>query len=52
MEVLTPEQCIERARTQGPLAAFVHFPLCGGTPPALGWESLRLYAEEVLPRIP
>jgi alkanesulfonate monooxygenase SsuD/methylene tetrahydromethanopterin reductase-like flavin-dependent oxidoreductase (luciferase family) len=49
--VLTPEQCVERARAQGALATFVLFPLCGGTPPALAWESLRLYGDEVLPRI-
>jgi len=49
--VLTPEQCIARARERGPLADFVLFPLCGGTPPELGWESLELFANEVLPRI-
>jgi alkanesulfonate monooxygenase SsuD/methylene tetrahydromethanopterin reductase-like flavin-dependent oxidoreductase (luciferase family) len=49
--VLTPDECVARARAQGPLAVFVLFPLCGGTPPDLAWEGLRLYAEEVLPRI-
>jgi hypothetical protein len=49
--VLTPEQCVERGRAQGAFATFVLFPLCGGTPPALGWESVRLYAEEVLPQL-
>jgi alkanesulfonate monooxygenase SsuD/methylene tetrahydromethanopterin reductase-like flavin-dependent oxidoreductase (luciferase family) len=49
--VLTPEQCVERAKAAGPLAVFVLFPLCGGTPPAIGWESVRLYAEEVLPKL-
>jgi alkanesulfonate monooxygenase SsuD/methylene tetrahydromethanopterin reductase-like flavin-dependent oxidoreductase (luciferase family) len=49
--VLTPDACVELARAQGPLATFVHAPLCGGAPPALGFESLRLYAEEVLPRL-
>jgi hypothetical protein len=24
-------------------------PLCGGLPPALAWESLRLVAEKVIP---
>jgi len=49
--VLTPDACVELAKAQGPLATFVHAPLCGGAPPALGFESLRLYADEVLPRI-
>jgi len=29
----------------------VHAPLCGGAPPELGFESLALYANEVLPRL-
>jgi alkanesulfonate monooxygenase SsuD/methylene tetrahydromethanopterin reductase-like flavin-dependent oxidoreductase (luciferase family) len=49
--VLTPEQCIERAKAQGAFATFIHYPLCGGTPPEIGWESLELYASEVLPHI-
>lgn len=49
--VWTPEQCVEAARRGGPLCTFVHAPLCGGAPPELGWESLRLYASEVLPRL-
>ena len=49
--MLTPDQCVEIAKQQGPLCTFVHAPLCGGAPPELGWESLRLYASEVLPRL-
>ncbi|MGH0038530.1 MAG: LLM class flavin-dependent oxidoreductase [Myxococcota bacterium] len=49
--VLTPEQCLERAREQGAFATFIHFPLCGGTPPELAWESLELYASDVLPHL-
>ena len=49
--VLDPDECVARARAQGPFATFVLFPLCGGTPPELAWEGLRLYVEEVLPRI-
>jgi alkanesulfonate monooxygenase SsuD/methylene tetrahydromethanopterin reductase-like flavin-dependent oxidoreductase (luciferase family) len=49
--VLTPEQCVERAKALGALAVFVLFPLCGGTPPEIGWETVRLYGEEVLPRL-
>jgi alkanesulfonate monooxygenase SsuD/methylene tetrahydromethanopterin reductase-like flavin-dependent oxidoreductase (luciferase family) len=49
--VLTPEQCVERGRAQGAFATFVLFPLAGGAPPALAWENVRLYAEEVLPHL-
>lgn len=49
--VLTPEACLERAEAQGPFASFVLFPLCGGIPPALAWESVELYANEVLPKL-
>jgi alkanesulfonate monooxygenase SsuD/methylene tetrahydromethanopterin reductase-like flavin-dependent oxidoreductase (luciferase family) len=49
--ILTPPQCVELARQQGPLCTFVHAPLCGGAPPELGWESLSLYADEVLPQL-
>ena len=49
--VLTPDACVEAARAEGPGAVMLHFPLCGGTPPDLGWESLELYAEKVLPRL-
>jgi alkanesulfonate monooxygenase SsuD/methylene tetrahydromethanopterin reductase-like flavin-dependent oxidoreductase (luciferase family) len=47
--ILTPGECVERARA--PFSVFVHFPLCGGMPPELGWRSLELYANEVLPRV-
>ena len=49
--VLTPEQCLARAREQGPYAAFVLYPLCGGTPPEQAFESVRLYADEVLAKL-
>lgn len=49
--ILTPDECVAQARQQGPLATFVHAPLCGGVPPELGWQSLTLYADEVLPRL-
>ena len=49
--VLTPEQCLERARSEGPYAVFVLYPLCGGTKPELAWESVRLYADAVLAKL-
>jgi alkanesulfonate monooxygenase SsuD/methylene tetrahydromethanopterin reductase-like flavin-dependent oxidoreductase (luciferase family) len=49
-KILTPEQCVEYAHGN-PDGAIVHFPLCGGTPPELGWQSLELYAAKVLPQL-
>jgi hypothetical protein len=47
-EVVTPDECVELARRNGAVA--LH-PLMGGIPPELGWESLQLYADQVMPRI-
>lgn len=49
--VLTPEQCVERASSGPAGQSFMLYPLCGGTPPELGWESVRLYTEQVLPEL-
>ncbi len=49
--VLTPEECLKRAEERGPLCDFGLFPLCGGTPPDLAWESLELYASQVKPHL-
>jgi alkanesulfonate monooxygenase SsuD/methylene tetrahydromethanopterin reductase-like flavin-dependent oxidoreductase (luciferase family) len=46
--VVTPEECVELAGTSG---AIVLHPLMGGLPPALGWQSLELFAAKVLPRL-
>jgi alkanesulfonate monooxygenase SsuD/methylene tetrahydromethanopterin reductase-like flavin-dependent oxidoreductase (luciferase family) len=44
--VITPDECIERART-GWTPLFK--PLVGGLPPEHGWASLHLFADRVLP---
>ncbi|MCW8379191.1 LLM class flavin-dependent oxidoreductase [Streptomyces justiciae] len=44
--VLTPDECV----TQG-LDNLVLHPLAGGMPVAEGWRSLRLFCEDVLPRL-
>ena len=46
--VLTPDDCVKLAQDTG--RVILH-PLMGGMDPALGWESLRLFEEKVLPRI-
>ncbi|MEN8184123.1 MAG: LLM class flavin-dependent oxidoreductase [Myxococcota bacterium] len=49
--VLTPDECVEAAGALGPLEALMLYPLCGGTPPKLAWQSLELFANRVLPRL-
>ncbi len=49
--VLTPDECIADAVSTGTRARFVHFPLCGGTPPEIAWQSLELFANKVLPAL-
>jgi len=46
--VVNPEECARLAEETGQV--LLH-PLMGGMPPALGWESLGLFAKKVLPRI-
>ena len=46
--VVTPDECVALAKEYG--RVILH-PLMGGMPPELGWESLRLFVSEVLPRI-
>jgi alkanesulfonate monooxygenase SsuD/methylene tetrahydromethanopterin reductase-like flavin-dependent oxidoreductase (luciferase family) len=47
IDVVTPEQAIEIGR-QGPIGMT---PLMGGLDPDLGWKSLELFVEKVLPAI-
>jgi len=49
--IRTPEECIAWARARGPFAPFILYPLCGGTPPDQGWQSLRLFTEKVMPSL-
>ncbi|HVX22128.1 MAG TPA: LLM class flavin-dependent oxidoreductase [Acidimicrobiales bacterium] len=46
--IMTPDEAVAYVRTTGPL--MLH-PLCGGTPPALGWPTLQLVEQEVLPQL-
>jgi alkanesulfonate monooxygenase SsuD/methylene tetrahydromethanopterin reductase-like flavin-dependent oxidoreductase (luciferase family) len=47
-QVLTPDECIALARTSGSVA--LH-PLMGGMPLELGWSSLELYVDKVMPHL-
>jgi alkanesulfonate monooxygenase SsuD/methylene tetrahydromethanopterin reductase-like flavin-dependent oxidoreductase (luciferase family) len=49
--VMTPEQLIADIRAASYSELNLH-PLCGGMPPDLAWESLRLFEHEVLPAFP
>ena len=49
--VVTPQECVALAEELGPGGALCFRPLAGGMPPELSWSSLRLFADEVLPRL-
>lgn len=46
--MLTPQQAVDLIQSKGPL---MMNPLVGGCPPQLGWRSLKLIAEKVLPKL-
>lgn len=46
--ILTPDECVELVRTKG--LATLH-PLVGGIDPDIGWETLQLVVDEVMPRL-
>ncbi len=46
--VFTPDEAVEHIRAFGPLNVA---PLCGGTPPELGWATLHTIVHDVLPRL-
>jgi alkanesulfonate monooxygenase SsuD/methylene tetrahydromethanopterin reductase-like flavin-dependent oxidoreductase (luciferase family) len=50
-QILSPEECVERAKSQGEAATFTLHPLCGGMPIDNGWESVQLLVDQVLPRL-
>jgi alkanesulfonate monooxygenase SsuD/methylene tetrahydromethanopterin reductase-like flavin-dependent oxidoreductase (luciferase family) len=47
--VLSPEQCVERARTRG--GTITLNPLLGGIATEVGWRSVKLVETEVLPNL-
>jgi alkanesulfonate monooxygenase SsuD/methylene tetrahydromethanopterin reductase-like flavin-dependent oxidoreductase (luciferase family) len=49
--VLTPDDLVAELKAGGPYAFALFHPMMGGIPPELGWSSLRLFEEEVLPRV-
>jgi alkanesulfonate monooxygenase SsuD/methylene tetrahydromethanopterin reductase-like flavin-dependent oxidoreductase (luciferase family) len=49
--VLTPDQFIEAAREKSSAQTMAFHPLCGGISPDLAWQSLQLFADQVLPAL-
>lgn len=49
--VVTPDECVQLAQDAGDEGWLLLHPLMGGISPDLAWESLELFASEVLPRI-
>ncbi|MDT3439265.1 MULTISPECIES: LLM class flavin-dependent oxidoreductase [unclassified Pseudofrankia] len=47
--ILTPAQYVEELHTRSDPLVTLH-PMCGGIPPELAWESLRLFEREVRPK--
>jgi alkanesulfonate monooxygenase SsuD/methylene tetrahydromethanopterin reductase-like flavin-dependent oxidoreductase (luciferase family) len=48
--IVTPDQCVELSTQRGAASLVLH-PLCGGLPVDEGWRGLRLFCEDVLPRL-
>lgn len=46
--ILTPEEYVSGLKTS-PFPFAMFHPLCGGIPPELGWETLRLFEQRVIP---
>lgn len=49
--VVTPDELVEELKAAGEYGFALFHPMMGGIPPELGWESLRLFEAEVLPRL-
>lgn len=51
MWIITPEECVRRAKELGPDEELQFHPLLGGLDPDLAWSSLELFASDVLPHL-
>jgi alkanesulfonate monooxygenase SsuD/methylene tetrahydromethanopterin reductase-like flavin-dependent oxidoreductase (luciferase family) len=49
--VITPEECVRRARELRGIDELRFHPLLGGLPPELSWRSLKLFEAKVLPNL-
>lgn len=51
MWIVTPEECLRRAKELGADEELQFHPLLGGLDPDLAWSSLELFAKDVLPHL-
>jgi alkanesulfonate monooxygenase SsuD/methylene tetrahydromethanopterin reductase-like flavin-dependent oxidoreductase (luciferase family) len=49
--VVTPDECVALAEEMGDRGGIILHPLLCGMPAELGWQSLELFREKVLPRL-
>jgi len=49
--VMTPDECVDLARTKGEEATFCLHPMCGGVPIDRAWASAQLFTDKAWPRI-
>ena len=49
--VVTPDQCVDLYRSLDPRANLILKPTIAGLDPDVGWASLELFVEKVLPRL-
>ncbi|GAA1506008.1 LLM class flavin-dependent oxidoreductase [Nocardioides humi] len=49
--IVTPEECVALATEVGPACELELHPLVGGLDPGLGWRSLHLFADRVVPAL-
>jgi alkanesulfonate monooxygenase SsuD/methylene tetrahydromethanopterin reductase-like flavin-dependent oxidoreductase (luciferase family) len=49
--VMTPDETVAFAEELGPMRALILHPMVGGLDPAVGWQSLKLFQDKVLPRL-
>jgi hypothetical protein len=47
-EIVTPDEAISLGRQRG---SMILHPLCGGISPELGWETMHMYVDKVLPAL-
>jgi alkanesulfonate monooxygenase SsuD/methylene tetrahydromethanopterin reductase-like flavin-dependent oxidoreductase (luciferase family) len=49
--VLTPDELLGELREAGPAGLAMFHPMMGGIPPDVAWSSLRLFEQDVLPKL-
>ena len=49
--IVSPDELVMLLKERGPETTVVMQPMLGGTPPALAWQGLRLFEDQVLPAL-